>query len=53
MAYIAQIRKALVPLVVGAVLYALAAVGIGEAVTVAEAVTTLVTGGLVWLVPNK
>lgn len=53
MEYLAQIRKALVPIVVTAVLGGLAYVGVVEDMTVGEAVTLLVTGALVWLVPNR
>lgn len=53
MNYIRQIRKAIIPVLVSAALAGLAALGVAEDMTVAEAVTTLVTAGLVWLVPNE
>lgn len=53
MNYIRRIRKALVPIAVSGVLAVLAVFGVGEGMTVAEAVTVLVTAGLTWLVPNS
>lgn len=47
-----QIRKAIVPLVVSGILSVLAIFGITEGMTVAEVVTTLVTAGAVWAIPN-
>ena len=49
---IRQIRKALVPLIVSGILSVLAIFGITEGMTVGEVVTTLVTAGAVWMVPN-
>lgn len=53
MNYIPQIYKALVPIVVGLALTALSYVGIADKMTVEEALTTLATSCLIWLVPNK
>lgn len=53
MEYLGQIRKAIVPLIVTGVLGLLAVAGITEGMTVGEAVTLIVTSGLVWLIPNK
>lgn len=53
MNYVAQIRKALVPVVVAAALAGAGAFGVGENMTFVEGVTALVTGFLVWLIPNK
>lgn len=50
---IAEIRKALVPLVVAAVLAVLGVVGIAEDMTVGEAVTFGVISALTFLIPNK
>lgn len=50
---ILQSQKAIVPLAVGGILSALAWVGVTAQMTVEQAVTLLVTGALVWLVPNK
>lgn len=50
---IAPFRKALVPAGVTLVLGALAAFGVGPEVSVEEAVTALLTSGLVWLIPNQ
>lgn len=50
---LAEIRKALVPIVILAVLGGLAYLGITGDMTVEEAVTLLVTSFFVWLVPNK
>lgn len=50
---IAEIRKALVPVVVGAITALLAKVGIGEAMTVGEALTYGVTAGFTYLIPNR
>lgn len=50
---LATIRKALVPVGVAAVLAVLAKVGVGADMTVKEAVTLIVTSGLVFLIPNK
>lgn len=46
-------RKAFVPLVVAAILTALAAVGLSENMTLGDAVTFIVTSALVYLIPNK
>jgi hypothetical protein len=48
-----QYSKAFVPLVVMGILSLFAAVGISGEMTVEEAITLLVTAGLVYLVPNK
>lgn len=53
MEYVGQIRKALVPVGVTAVLGVLAYAGVNEDMTVGEAVTLLVTGALVYIIPNK
>lgn len=53
MEYLATIRKALVPLVVAFVLGLLAFFGVYEDMSVADALTLLVTGAFVWLVPNR
>lgn len=53
MGLIAQLRKALVPIAVGGVLGIVALVGVLDTMTVKEAVTLLVTSGLVWVVPNQ
>ena len=45
--------KALVPVAVGAGLTLLGYVGVTAGMTVEDALTLLVTAGLVWLVPNK
>lgn len=45
--------KALVPVVVVIVLAGLTQLGVQEDMSVKEAITLLVTAGLVWLVPNK
>lgn len=54
---IAPIRKAVVALIVPAVLGLLATFGIEGDMTIVEGVTTLVTAivtaGLVWAIPNK
>jgi hypothetical protein len=47
------VNKALVPAIAMLFLAGLGFFGITEAMTVGEAVTMLVTSGLVWLVPNK
>lgn len=47
------IDKALVPALVALVLAGLAYTGIVEDMTIGEAVTYVITAGLVWLVPNK
>lgn len=49
---LAPFSKALVPLVVAAVLAVLAQLGLTGDMTLKEAVTYVVTSGLVWLVPN-
>ena len=46
-------NKALVPVGVMAVLWFLSPMGIGPGMSVEEAVTLVVTAGLVWFVPNK
>lgn len=46
-------RKALVPLIVAGILSGLAALGLSEDMTLSEALTFVVTAGLVWLVPNE
>lgn len=46
-------RKALVPVGVAAVLAVLAKVGVMGDMTVKEAVTLIITSGLVYLIPNK
>lgn len=48
-----EIRKALVPVAVLAILGGLSALGIAEDMTVADAVTYAVTSCLVWLIPNR
>lgn len=50
---ISEVRKALVPLVVAAILAVLGAVGIAEDMTVGEAITFVVLSALTFLVPNK
>ena len=50
---IAQYNKALVPVGVMLVMGLLALGGIKSDMTVEQAVTLLVTSGLVWLIPNK
>lgn len=50
---VATIRKALVPVGVAAVLAVLAKLGVGADMTVKEAVTLLITSGLVFLIPNR
>lgn len=50
--YLPQIKKALVPLAVGGVLAVLGYVGVTGDMTVKEAVTLVVTAGLVWLTKN-
>lgn len=49
---LAPFSKAAVPLVVAAVLAVLAQLGLTGDMTLKEAVTYVVTSGLVWLVPN-
>lgn len=51
--HIAPYNKALVPLVVAAVLAGVAQFGVTEDMTISDAVTLLVTAGFVYLVPNK
>ena len=53
MNYIPQMYKAIVPLAVAALLSVLAIIGVTPQMTIEEAVTFIVTAGLVWLVPNK
>lgn len=50
---ILQYSKAFVPLIVMGILSLFAVVGVSGDMTVEDAVTLLVTAGLVWLVPNK
>lgn len=50
---LAEIRKAVVPVAVLAILGGLSAVGITEEMTVAETVSYAVTSLLVYLIPNK
>lgn len=50
--YLPEMRKALVPYVVGLGLVALGYLGITEDMTVKEALTLLVTSGLVWVTKN-
>ena len=50
---LSEMRKAVVPVVVMAVLGGLAALGIAEEMTVGEAVSFAVTAILVWAIPNK
>lgn len=49
---LAPYNKALVPLAVAAVLAVLSQLGLTGDMTLKEAVTYIVTSGLVWLVPN-
>ena len=48
-----QMMKALVPVLVGAVLLVGSQIGITPTMTVEEAVGYLIMSALVWLVPNK
>jgi hypothetical protein len=50
---VAEVRKALVPLVVALVLLLIGWTGVTPNMTVAEAITLVVTAGFVWLIPNK
>lgn len=50
---IMKYAKALVPVVVGFVLYLLNQLGVSSGVSVEQGVTLAVTAGLVWLVPNQ
>ena len=50
--YVTPYNKALVPLVVLALLKVLEKYGVFGDMSVKEALTLIVTGGLVWLVPN-
>lgn len=45
--------KAIVPIVVGAVLWVLSQVGGTPDMSIKEVLTLAVTAGLVWLTPNK
>jgi hypothetical protein len=45
--------KAIVPLVVGVVMLIPAPLGITEGMSLVDAITVLLTSGLVYLVPNK
>ena len=45
--------KALVPVVVGVVLYVLGLVGVNDQLNVREALTLAISAGLVWFVPNR
>lgn len=49
---LAPFNKAIVPLFVAGILALLAGVGVTPEMSVKEAVTMLVTAGLVWIVPN-
>lgn len=46
-------RKALVPILVAVFLAGASHFGINSEMSVKEVVTLIVTGGLVWLTPNK
>lgn len=48
-----EYAKALIPLVVMVILVPLAAIGLRPEMSIEEALTLLVTSGLVWLVPNR
>ena len=48
-----SIDKALVPAIVMLVLGGLGMMGITETMSVGEALTMLVSAGLVWVIPNK
>lgn len=50
---VAPYRKALVPVIVAVVLGVFAKFGVSEDMSVVDAVTLLVTAGIVYLVPNK
>lgn len=50
---IAPYQKALVPVVLGAVLYVLRGIGINPDMSIAEAVQWIVAAFLVWLIPNQ
>lgn len=45
--------KALVPVLVGIILWVLHQLGVTPDMTLEDTVTALVTSGLVWFVPNK
>lgn len=51
--YVLPYNKAIVPLVVLVILKGLEQVGVLGDMSVKDALTLLVTGGLVWLIPNK
>lgn len=51
--YIPQMYKAVVPVAVGAILWAAAQLDIAPDMTVKDAVEVLVISALVWFVPNK
>ncbi len=53
MEYLATIKKALVPIVVGGVLTVLGYVGVTGDMTVKEAVTLLITAVLVYVTKNR
>lgn len=53
MIYLAEIRKALVPVGVSVMMSLLAIFGLREDMTLLEAVTYSVTAILVYLIPNK
>jgi hypothetical protein len=53
MADLEKYAKAIVPVIVGGIITALGYFGVGPEVTLKEALTLVVTAGLVWLVPNK
>jgi hypothetical protein len=50
---ITSFDKALVPIVVAGILFAVATFGILPGMTVEDALTLAVTSALVWLVPNR
>lgn len=45
--------KALIVPIVGVIVWLLSQIGITEGMTIVDAVTTLVTMGLVYMIPNK
>lgn len=49
----APFAKAMMPLLVSVGLTGLAAIGVGPEMTVSDAVTLLITAGLVYIIPNK
>jgi hypothetical protein len=51
--HVAPYNKAIVPLVVAVVLGLLARVGVTNDMSISEALTLVVTSGLVYAVPNK